>query len=334
MIAEPWFWRDTTLAARALRAALAPAALVYDCGQRLRWATTRPAPAPAPVFCVGNVTLGGVGKTPFALMLGEQLTALGAEPHFLSRGYGGALKGPVQVDPSAHSAADVGDEALLLAATLPAWVSRSRPAGARAAAAAGARSIIMDDGFQNPTLEKTVSFLLFEAHDAQRDQAIFPAGPLRESMARALARADCIAHIFKDRDAARRSVAQPSEKPAFRGWLEPVSQAPRRVAAFCGIGAPDRFFAMLEASGFEIASRVSFPDHHPFTVEEVRRLRSDARKAGAALITTAKDFVRLAADLRDDIDVLRVAMRIDDPARLDRLLKEALDRFARERRGS
>ena len=334
MIGEPWFWRERTLAARAASLALLPAAMVYDGAQRLRAAITRPATAPVPVFCVGNATLGGVGKTPFAIMLARRLKALGHAPHFLTRGYGGALKGPVRVDPDLHSADDVGDEALLLAAEAPVWVARDRPAGANAAASGGAQILIMDDGFQNPSLEKNFSFLLLGARDPFGNARIFPAGPLREPVNRAAARADALVMAVAGEDDEMRNIdGLPDALPRFRVWLDIDGPAsPARVHAFCGIGQPQRFFDLLSRSGFDVAAARAFPDHHAFTEAEMTRLRRDAAKANAALITTAKDFVRLPQDQREDVRVLPVSMRIDDPAALDAMASAAIASFSAQGR--
>lgn len=332
MIGEPWFWRERTVAAHAASLALAPAALIYDGAQLLRTAMTRPAPAPVPVFCVGNATLGGVGKTPFAIMLAQRLKALGHEPHFLTRGYGGALRGPVCVDPDRHSADDVGDEALLLAAEAPTWVARDRPAGANAATTAGARSIVMDDGFQNPTLEKTFSFLLIDARDPQGNGAVFPAGPLREPMRRAMSRSDCLVEVFRDNATAVGTFKKWPEGPPLHVWIEPsdvISAHP--CVAFCGIGSPERFFSLLEQKGFDLAGRYAFPDHHKYSSAELERLKKTAAKAQAPLITTAKDYVRLPPAMREGIEVLKVFMRTDDPVRFANLVKNAIERFERER---
>lgn len=324
MIGEPWFWRERTLAARAIVLALAPAALAYDAGQRLRAAATRAEPAPVPVICVGNATLGGVGKTPFALMLAERLAALGAAPHFLTRGYGGRLKGPVRVDPSVHDADAVGDEALLLAAKAPAWVSRDRPAGARAAAAAGAGAVVMDDGLQNPTLEKTCAFLLVGGRDPFGNARVFPAGPLREPPSRAALRADALVIVASAAGDEAAFDALPA-KARLRAVIEPDGAiAPGRVLAFCGVGGPERFFSMLEAQGVDVVARRPFPDHHRFSDAEMAQLRREAGRLGARLVATAKDLARLAPEQREGVEAFKIRMRIDDPARLDALLLTAL----------
>ncbi|PQA87218.1 tetraacyldisaccharide 4'-kinase [Marinicaulis flavus] len=303
---EPWFWRTDTPTARALAALLTPAAWIYQAGHRLRWAMTKPAKASLPVICVGNATLGGAGKTPFAILAAALLREAGVAPVFLTRGYGGALGGPLTVDPAKHTAYSVGDEALLLARHGPVIVSRDRPAGARRAAKTGAQVIIMDDGFQNPSLAKDLSILLIGEEDAQTNGALFPAGPYRESPSRAKARADIVVAVK----------AGPSEKPDgadMAAWLEAEgAPAPERVIAFAGIGRPEKFFRTLEEAGFTLARRIAFPDHHPFTEIELEHLMKDAARQKARLICTEKDHVRLPPAFREDILALPVAMQVSD----------------------
>ena len=313
MMREPWFWRSRSLAARAAAALLAPAAAAYQAGQSLRRAATIPAKASIPVICIGNATLGGAGKTPFAMLVAEMLREQDVAASFLTRGYGGGLAGPVAVDPDRHDADDVGDEALLLARRAPTIVSRNRPQGARLAAANGAQAIVMDDGFQNPTLLKDLSILLIGPDEAQSNGALFPAGPYRETLGGARARAGIVVAMGENKGDAD-----------FRAWLEPVAPAPERIVAFAGIGHPEKFFATLEQAGYEIARRVAFPDHHRFSEAELRLLERNAARDKARLICTEKDHVRLPADLRARVLALAVVMRVNDPDGLKRRLAASI----------
>jgi len=334
MMKEPWFWRETTLAARIVAASLAPASLLYDAARRARHAGAHAFPAPLPALCVGAATVGGVGKTPFALMLAKLLKARGLDPHFLTRGYGGALKGPLKVDVKTHDAAAVGDEALLLAASAPTWVARDRPAGALAAKVAGADAVIMDDGFQNPSLEKTFSFLLTDADDAAGNGRLFPAGPLREPEDEALARAGALIFVLKNDDAPR-PPAPVAGLPVFHAWLEPAGPPrPGRLVAFCGIGCPERFFASLSAAGSEVVEAIGFPDHHRYSDVAISRLAKTASERGARLVTTEKDYVRMPARLRAGVEVFRVEMACDNTQALAALAMAAIGRFRATRRGA
>lgn len=321
MMREPWFWRSKSLTARIVSQAISPLSFAYDAAQRTRWNLTHPHKPPAPVICIGNASLGGEGKTPFAIMLGEMLEREGVNYCFLTRGYGGRLPGPVHIDASKHSVADVGDEALLLSRNAPTWTARDRIAGAQAAAENGVDVILMDDGFQNPKLAKTLSILLFGGDATIGNGRVFPAGPLREPFARALARADLVVFTGDDPDA---GIAK--GKPTIRAKLEPINPPPpQKIVAFSGIGKPQKFFALLAETGFDVAAKVDFPDHHFFTEHQINALRSLAKKNKATLITTEKDFVRLSDEMQEDILTFPIAMRVDKPEILRRLVLQSIN---------
>jgi tetraacyldisaccharide 4'-kinase len=189
--------------------------------------------------------------------------------HIVTRGYGGRLKGPVRVDPLRHDAALVGDEPLLLAECAPVWVARDRAAGARAAAAAGAGVILLDDGFQNPAIAKTLSFVVVDAEYGFGNGRVIPAGPLRESAGRGLARADAVIVLAGAPAACPERARIPIEAarraalpvvPARLAAIGGARFAGARVLAFAGIGRPEKFFAMLRAEGAAVvAARAGTP---------------------------------------------------------------------------
>ena len=273
-----------------------------------------------PVVCIGNAMLGGAGKTPVALAVAERLAAAGHSPHFLSRGYGGRLRGPVRVDPAAHGAGDVGDEPLLLARTAPAWVVRHRPAGALAAAEAGASIVVMDDGFQNGSLVKDAAILVADGAVGYGNGRVFPAGPLREPAAAAHARADALVIVGSPER------ALPNGLPRLEARLMPAPGSERLagepVFGFAGIGRPAKFAETLRELGAQLVGFRSFPDHHSYRPEEVMSLLEQAATLGARCVTTEKDAVRLPTDIRAAIDTVAVAIEWRDPGRLDRLLRK------------
>jgi tetraacyldisaccharide 4'-kinase len=291
----------------------------------MRRATPRPWRAPVPILCVGAHTVGGAGKTPTALALVAALQARGTAPYFLTRGYGGTAAGPLRVDPVGYDAALVGDEALLLAETAPCWLSRDRIAGARAAVAAGAGTIVMDDGFQNPSLTKDLSLLVVDGGHGFGNGRVLPAGPLREPIADGLARADAVVLIGDDETGV---AARVGRCQVLRAGLVPAPDAAelagRRVLAFAGIGRPAKFFATLQALGAELAERRPFPDHHRYTTAEVDSLLGRAEQLNAIPITTAKDAVRLPKGARSAVRVLPVQLAWDDTGALDALLARVL----------
>lgn len=273
--------------------------------------------ASVPVICIGNLVAGGAGKTPVALSIAEHLPGV----NFLSRGYGGKLEGPVLVDPHQHVFSQVGDEPLLLADTAPCWVAKNRRAGAEAAAAHGAKCLVMDDGFQNPALFKDLSLLVVDGPVGFGNGRCMPAGPLREPLKDGLARADAVIIIGEDRTGV---AAKVGDLPVLFATLEPEVEAEslrgEPVVAFAGIGRPEKFFNSLEALGARLVGGYGFPDHHPYHANEISELMVEAEAHGAGLITTAKDYVRLPPHLRDQVGVLRITVAWQDEDALLRLL--------------
>lgn len=324
----PEFWRHTEgkLAAPVTRALLTPIALAYTAIGRRRIATTQPQSVAAPVICIGNVTLGGAGKTPVTRTVRQRLAALGVQATTLSRGHGGREVGPLRVDLAQHSAADVGDEPLLHAADGPAFIARDRVAGARAALAAGAQAILMDDGFQNPGLKKDLSILVFDADYGIGNGRVFPAGPLREPLADGLARADAIIVMRSAPNAgARPEYLEGFGGPILDAWLEAAAPVPEgRLIAFAGIARPEKFFDTLVRVGADLVDGASYPDHHMFKDGELTWLSQLAADREARLITTEKDAARLSPDWRARVLTFPVRAHLFDPAGLDAVLARAL----------
>jgi tetraacyldisaccharide 4'-kinase len=291
----PAFWWENPGVAAAL---LSPLAAIYGgiAARRLEQAGAR---VGIPVICVGNPTVGGAGKTPTAIAVARLLLAAGATPIFLSRGYGGRLPGPVRVEPS-HRAADVGDEPLLLARVAPTIVARDRVAGAQLAKDQGASVIVMDDGFQNPSLAKDFSILVIDAGRGLGNGKVLPAGPLRAPLAPQFARASAILLVGTGR--AVLAYRGSSPLPVFHGMLAPdgesvASLKGRRTLAFAGIGDPEKFFATLDLVGIEAHLRRSFADHHRYSARDAASLVAEAERLELQLVTTEKDLARLRGDL-------------------------------------
>jgi len=318
----PKFWTNSTPSAKTYAALLSPLGTVYARIVRLRQARAHPFRANARILCVGNLTVGGSGKTPVAIALGRFLTARGAKIAFLTRGYGGRLRGPVQVNAARHSAADVGDESLLLVSHGVTIVARNRAAGARLADSLGIDVVIMDDGYQNFQITKDLSLVVVDAETGFGNGQCLPAGPLRELAASGLARADALVLVGEGRPD-----LPPYDGPILSARLVPNAPETvrgRNVYAFAGIGRPEKFFAMLHGIGAHVVGALAFADHHNFTSLELSALKNAALKRGALLVTTEKDYMRLDARARNAVHPVPVHAAFDDDAALAPLLGRLL----------
>ncbi len=322
-----WYGPPGGPAGGALGALLAPLGWLYAAAGRARKAVVKPWRAPVPVICVGNLVAGGAGKTPVALSIGRRLSAAGLAVHFLTRGHGGRLRGPVRVEPDRHQAVDVGDEALLLARVAPTWVAAERPAGARAACAAGAQAIVMDDGFQNPSLAKDLSLLVIDGAVGLGNGRLIPAGPLREGLYAGLRRAQAVVIIGADQTGMGARIARAGGVllgASLPATPESARLTGRRVVGFAGIGRPAKFFATLGEIGCQLVETHEFSDHYAYDKHDLERLAGRARAQDAVLVTTAKDGVRLPPASRAAVEILDVAIEWGDEAALDGLLPEIL----------
>ncbi|MFN3523835.1 MAG: tetraacyldisaccharide 4'-kinase [Phenylobacterium sp.] len=328
-----WWYVRTGAPSPVTRALLTPLSWIWAAASARRIARTSPADPGAPVICVGNLTMGGAGKTPVAREILRRLALRGVEAHALSRGYGGTLAGPVRVDPQAHSAAEVGDEPLMMAREAPVWVARDRLAGARAAAAAGAQAIVMDDGHQNPALAKALSLVVVDAETRGGewpfgDGAVFPAGPMREPLRAGLARADAVVLLGPaDLEAPDPElVALFGETPVLTARLEPAEPPPAGPqVGFAGVGKPWKVERALKAAGCELADFAPFPDHFAYGERELGLLADRARQFDAGLVTTEKDWVRLPPAWRERVAAWPVRARFEDEAALEALLARVTD---------
>ncbi|MBS4773601.1 MAG: tetraacyldisaccharide 4'-kinase [Proteobacteria bacterium] len=294
-----------------------PLGCLYGLATALRIAFVHPQKVNAKVICVGNLTAGGTGKTPVAVALAKLLAKYGRTPFFITRGYGGKLQ-DIVVDAAKHSAREVGDEPLLLARQAPVVVNRRRYDGARKAVSLGADTIVMDDGFQNPSLYKDLSLLVIDGEFGLGNGFCIPAGPLREFVSCGLRRAQAVIIVGPD----KHHLSQTFDCPVFHAAITPSCPQitnPRTIA-FAGIGRPQKFYQSLRECGFEIIKTVDFPDHHFYREAELNELIGEARKNNADIYTTSKDYVKIPAHLRSCFKVLEIEITWQEPERLAKFI--------------
>lgn len=326
-----WWKKDVSFAAMLL----SPAGWLYGLISGRRMLTKPKAVSKIPVICIGNFVVGGTGKTPFAIELAHRLREDGLRPGFLLRGYGGRNKGPLLVDPGFHDARSVGDEALLLARHGPTIVAANRPAGARYAEKHEIDVLLMDDGFQNPSLAKDLSLVLVDCAVGFGNGKCFPAGPMRAPASQQILKADCLI-LVGEGTAAEEAIHLAGRRglPVLHAHLRPQENEDldgRKLFAFAGIGRPQKFFATLKKLGYEVKRTWGFADHHQYSEKDARTLLTEAEEAGLQLVTTSKDMARLETSngelfhwMASSTEVLEVRMEIDDEDRLIALIKEKI----------
>jgi tetraacyldisaccharide 4'-kinase len=327
-----WWYVRERAPSPLTRALLRPLAWVWAWRTGRRIAGATPADPGVPVICVGNLTVGGTGKTPVVREIVRRLKAQGVEAHGLSRGHGGRLQGPMRVDPSVHGARDVGDEPLMLARDFPMWIARDRLDGARAAASAGAQAVVMDDGHQNPSVGKALSLVVVdgETRDGEwpfGDGAVFPAGPMREPLKSGLSRADAVVLLMPSGlvDPDPDLLGLFGDTPVIVARLEPTAPPPPGPqVGFAGVGKPWKVERALAAAGCELCDFAPLADHAALDENLMKALADRAAVFGAGLVTTEKDWVRLPAAWRERVKAWPVRARFEDEAAVDGMLRVAV----------
>jgi tetraacyldisaccharide 4'-kinase len=328
--APDFWWRRRSLPGYAL----APLGSIYGriAGRRMAAAGES---IGIPVICLGNLVVGGAGKTPTAIEIAGVCRELGYRPGFLSRGYGGSERGPIIVTPAVHTALQIGDEALLLARRAPTVVAADRRAGAKLLAGVGVDVVIMDDGFQNPSVTKDLAIVVVDGSRGTGNGRVFPAGPLRAPLAAQVRRAHAVLVLGTGSGGDIVRLAARAALPILRGSIVPLRRRGLRrrpYLAFAGIAHPEKFFATLEAAGAVVGHRMVFPDHHPFTDVECEAILVQAKARDLVPITTEKDRVRLsgrggAAELlAQATETFPIRVRFEEPTRLSTLIGDAIAR--------
>lgn len=308
----PKFWYPKTVDAPKQHSLatnlLSPLSKLYQIAHRIKLSCTKTTHSPLPVICMGNVTVGGSGKTPACIAIQKLIkkNTLFSNPYFLTRGYGGSDPGPRRITDH-DTVQKVGDEPLLLATFSNTIVSLNRPLGAKKAYDLGADLIIMDDGLQNKSLHKNISFMVLDGTLGLGNQKTLPAGPLREPLSMALKRSDAIIIIGEDTYGLKSTIMTSSNAniPIFEAKIIPdkTTSIPmnKPYIAFAGLGTPDKFFKTLRSNGLAVIETKSFADHYLYRENDITPLIKLAEKNNARLITTEKDYVRLPKALKENV---------------------------------
>ncbi|MEB3702824.1 Tetraacyldisaccharide 4'-kinase [Candidatus Bealeia paramacronuclearis] len=308
MLKAPKFWYERP---GFLSWALSPLGFIYGIIEAGLGILRHPEKCELPVISIGNLVMGGSGKTPTTIALVALLKEIGHTPHIITRGYGGKARGPIRVDPKIHAYHEVGDEPLLLAKAAPTWVDHLRVNAARLAKEEGATILLLDDAHQNRKLKKDLSLIVVDGKQKFGNGFVFPSGPLREFFGRGMARAEGIIWVSKENEN--------FSKPTFHAKLKPqyeVSLKNSPLIAFSGLGFNQKFLATLKEEGFQVLYFKEFPDHHPYHEKDLEHLLNFAHNKGAKLVTTAKDEVRLPESYRNQLDIINVGIEFENPEEL------------------
>ena len=302
----PKFWNNKNW----LSTLLMPIGTLYAAATAYRMKNNVPQTTVKPVICIGNLTAGGTGKTPVAISIAKILQSCGYNPNFISRGYGGTLRGAI-VDNKVHTAQQVGDEPLLLSKQAPVSINSDRFDAAQKAVENGADIIIMDDGYQNPGLKKDISFLVFDGVFGVGNARPIPAGPLRENFNKGLKRADAAIILGEDKTNLEEKLKKIT---VFKGKTEAIKPDIKNenIIAFAGIGRPQKLYNSLKEAGFNILKTFDFPDHHYYSKKELQDMIEAAKNLKADIYTTSKDMVKIPVKMRKEFKVLEIEIKWED----------------------
>ena len=313
----PQFWYEpNTWKAKFLY----PLGYFYNLLTLLRGKLAKPQSYSCLTICIGNLNVGGTGKTPTTIALAKHFLKKGLQVHVVSRGYKGKFQGTFLVDPQKHKSDEVGDEPLFISEFTSVWVSNKRKNGIAAAENAGAQIVLLDDGFQDPSFHKDFSLIVVDGEKGFGNKKCMPAGPLRENIVQGFKRADALVivgeRIYKfDTFPTHLKIIHSTLKPIETGmnWKE------GKYLAFAGIADPSKFFKTLRSLGANLIDCVALSDHQKLDGQVLKRLERKANSAHALLVTTEKDAVRLSNTYRKKVLSLPVRIEFDDKSELENL---------------
>ena len=324
MLKAPKFWykKKDTIFSRALY----PLSLLFRLGTKIRNLVNHTNKSPLPTICIGNIVIGGAGKTPVALKIGKILIRAGYKPNFISKGYAGIIKTSTLVK-DWHSPKSVGDEPLLLSEVAPTWIGIDRNKSIQLAYNEGSDCIVMDDGFQNPTIHKDFSIIVINSSQEFGNKRVIPSGPLRESIKRGMSRTNLIVVIGEKNINLKNLI--PNNIPIISAQFiinnENKIFKGQKITAFAGIAYPEKFFNSLKLQGAKIMKEITYPDHHIFDENDILSLAETANKTQSILVTTQKDFVRIPKSYRSLINTLEGEIIFENEDLLKEILSNVIE---------
>jgi len=324
MLKAPKFWylkKDSFLSN-----SLYPFSLIFRLGTKIRNLVSNEKQSKLPVICVGNIVIGGAGKTPVALKIGNMLKERGYNPHFVSKGYGGLEKNNTLVK-DWHSPSSVGDEPLLLSEIAPTWIGLDRNKSFKLASDNGADCIVMDDGFQNPTLQKDFSIIVINGEQGFGNKRVIPSGPLRESINRGLSRTNLVITIGDISNSVKDKIPKhiPIIGANFKIKEDDLILKGQKVTAFAGIAYPEKFFNSLKLLKANIVDEISYSDHHVYSENDLLYLAEIANKNKSILVSTKKDIVRIPKSFRSLVKTIDGFIQLDDEKLLLEILSNLIE---------
>jgi len=324
MLKAPKFWsqkKDSYLSR-----SLYPLSLLFRLGTKVRNFASTSKKSPLPVICIGNIVVGGAGKTPVSLKIGKMLIKAGYKPHFISKGYAGIIKTSTLVE-SWHSPTSVGDESILLSKVAPTWIGKNRNKSGEYAKMQGGDCLIMDDGFQNPRIYKDFSIIVINASQEFGNKRVMPSGPLRESIKMGLTRTNLVVIIGDTADDLKKLIPNhiPIMSAKFIINKENKIFKGQKITAFAGIAYPEKFFTSLAEQGAQIVKEVIYPDHHIYLENDLLNLAEIANKTQSILVSTQKDFVRIPKSYRSLVNTLEGEIVFDNEELLLKILSNVVE---------
>ena len=331
IIKTPKFWFKNKNEINPLLFTLKPFSKIWEVVTKFRLDNGSWEKMPIPVICIGNITVGGSGKTPVTMALQLLLKDMGIRACVVSRGYGGKNKYPHYVTKK-DTFCKVGDEPIILSKKGAVIVSKVKKDGIMKAYKDGFDIVLLDDGYQNSKINKDLSLVVVDSEILFGNEFIFPLGPLREPINSGLSRADAIVLVgnnYKINTNKIDNLRTEQKIPVLEGCInkkkKSINNENKEVLAFTGIAFPDKFFKTLKNMGYTVVKTMVFPDHYPYTLKDIKKLKNYAENYELKLITTEKDIVRIPKRFHNFIEIIQIEFKFSNSKKIEKMMKKLLN---------